>query len=129
MQCPRKYPRNTVFTLPWPWRAQTDRQTHTHTHTHTQSTHPPLALACSTASSMSLAYSGFCDACRMSDGFVVASVGLYFFMADQIENTTDSFINRINFFMGDRSIKTLPIVLSTILISLRLVICHCAKSN
>ena len=67
---------------------------YSHARTHIV-THPPLFLAYSTASSMSLAYSGFCDACRMSDGFVVASLGLYFFMADQ-------------------SKKVLPITLSTI---------------
>ena len=45
------------------------------------STSPPLLLAYSTATSMSLAYSGFLEAARMREGLVVASWGLYFPMA------------------------------------------------
>ena len=41
------------------------------------SSEPPFSLAYLTATSISLAYSGFLAAARMREGFVVASCGLY----------------------------------------------------
>lgn len=43
--------------------------------------HLPFCLPYSTASSISEAYCSILAACRMSEGLVVASVGLYFFIA------------------------------------------------
>ena len=50
-----------------------------------------LDLAYSTALSIKALYSGFCDACKINEGLVVASVGRYCFITE-IKGTNNMYL-------------------------------------